>query len=70
MVSLIRSHRKVFSILGTKDGVKNLARKLADYDMAQVRLYVGENLSYENEKIIEQTAGELTEYEGDALCVI
>ena len=70
LVSLIRSHRKVFSILGTKDGVKNLARKLADYDMAQVRLYVGENLSYENEKIIEQTAGELTEYEGDALCVI
>ena len=33
-------------------------------------LYVGENLSYENEKIFAKPASELTEYKGDPLSVI
>lgn len=33
-------------------------------------LYVGENLSYENEKIFVKPASELTEYKGDPLSVI
>lgn len=33
-------------------------------------LYVGENLSYENEKIFAKPASELTEYKGDSLSVI
>ena len=70
LVSLIRTNQKVFVILGTSDGTAHLAQKLTDYGMGEVQLYVGENLSYENEKIFVKQAKELTDYKGDALSVI
>ena len=51
LVSLIRHNRKVFSILGTREGIRDLARKLLEYDMTNVILYTGECLSYPEEKI-------------------
>lgn len=70
LVSLIRMNRKVFSILGTGDGVRKLAEKLTFYGMSDVILHVGENLSYDNEKILAKPARELVSYEGDPLSVI
>ena len=70
LVSLIRSDKKVFAILGTAEGTAELARKLTFYGMGDVLLYVGENLSYDNEKIFVKKASELTAYQGDALSVI
>ena len=70
LVSLIRHNKKVFSILGTKDGVSALAKKLVYYGMGEVLLYVGENLSYEEETVFVKPAKELVSYEGDALCVV
>lgn len=70
LVSLIRHHRKVFAILGTEDGVAELARKLVFYGMGEVLLYVGENLSYKTEKVFCMPAEELTEYQGDPLSVV
>ena len=70
LVSLICHSKKVFSILGTKDGISSLAGRLVSYGMGDVLLYVGENLSYENEKIFVKPAKELVSYEGDTLCVV
>lgn len=70
LISLIRHNPKVFSILGTEDGVAALASRLVYYGMGDVTLYVGENLSYENEKIFHDKAANLTEYRGDALSVV
>ena len=70
LVALIRHNTKVFSILGTKDGISALAKKLVYYGMGEVLLYVGENLSYEKEKVFVKPAKELVSYEGDALCVV
>ena len=70
LISHIRHEKKVFAILGTSDGVAVLARKLTGYDMGDVLLYVGENLSYNNEKIFVKPASELTEYVGDPLSVV
>ena len=70
LVSLIRTNKKVFAILGTSDGTAVLARKLTEYGMGEVLLYVGENLSYDNEKIMAKPAKELTDYVGDPLSVI
>lgn len=70
LVSLIRTHKKVFAILGTGDKVAELAEKLEDYGMGDVLLYVGENLSYENEHIFAKPARELIDYQGDALSVL
>ena len=70
LISYIHNEKKVFAILGTSDGVAVLASKLVDYGMSDALLYVGENLSYDNEKIFVKTAGELTEYTGNPLSVI
>ena len=70
LISLIRHNPQVFSILGTEDGVAVLASRLVYYGMGDVTLYVGENLSYENEKIFHDKAANLTEYRGDALSVV
>lgn len=70
LISHIRHNEKVFSILGTTDGVSELAQKLVSYGMGNVILHVGENLSYENEMIFAKEASELTSYKGDALCVV
>lgn len=70
LISYICNEKKVFAILGTSDGVAVLAKKLVEYGMGNVLLYVGENLSYDNEKIFVKTADEMTEYTGDPLSVI
>lgn len=70
LIPLIRQNQKVFAILGTRDGVAHLAEELCRYGMDEVLLYVGENLSYENEKVFSKPAKELTSYEGDALSVV
>lgn len=70
LISYIRNHKKVFAILGTAGGVAELACRLTAYGMGQVQLYVGENLSYKNEKIFVKKARELTGYQGDTLSVI
>ena len=70
LVSLIRTNQKVFAILGTTDGAGQLAQKLTDYGMGDVKLYICENLSYNTEKIFMRTAKELTDYTGDSLSVI
>ena len=70
LVSLIKSHPKVFAILGRESSVRELARKLTDYGMGEVLLSVGERLSYEDEKIVTRKACQLTDYQGDPLSVI
>lgn len=70
LISLIRYNQKVFSIMGTEEGISNLAEKLVYYGMGDTILYVGENLSYENEKIFSAKASELTDYEASALSVV
>lgn len=70
LVTRIRDHRKVFAILGSPDGVAKLAQKLTAYGMGGVLLYVGENLSYEDERIFCKEARELTGYTGTSLSVL
>lgn len=70
LISLIRHHKKVFSIMGTTNGIASLAQKLVYYNMGEVLLHVGENLSYKDEKIFAAKASELAAYEGTALSVV
>lgn len=70
LIHYIKHNRKVFSILGASDSVAELAKKLVYYGMGEVLLYVGERLSYKDEKIFVKKASELTQYQGDALSVV
>ena len=70
LIPLIRQYQKVFTILGSSADVAGIAGKLCDYGMDDVLLYVGENLSYEEEHIFVKPAKELTDYKGSSLCVL
>lgn len=70
LLSLIRQNKKVFSILGKNDSVSELAKKLLAYGMDGVVLYVGERLSYADEKIQKGTPETFADYEGDSLSVL
>ena len=70
LISLIYSYEKTFAILGTADGVAELAKKLTGYGMGEVIVYVGEKLSYPDEKIFAKMARELTDYKADPLSVV
>lgn len=55
----IRAHNRVFVLVGGENGVQNLCRSLVDAGLGNVRLSIGERLSYPDEKITQDTAEHL-----------
>ncbi|MGI6006870.1 MAG: precorrin-6A reductase [Ruminococcus sp.] len=70
MVSMVRRHGKVFAIVGTEDGIGDLCSQLCEFGLKDVKVYVGERLSYEDEKIREGTAESLKHIKTDPLSVV
>lgn len=66
----ILNHEKVFALLGGEDAVANLCEKLMAYGMDEVTLYVGEQLSYPDEKITVGVPKELRTQKFSKLCSI
>lgn len=69
LVSRIYRNKKVFGLLGKSEDISTLSQKLCDYGLGDVRIYVGEHLSYPEECIFSCPAKELVSYEGDPLSV-
>lgn len=67
---LLRVYGKIFAIVGTTDGIAKLCQKLQSYGMGDVRVEVGERLSYPEEKITRGYAWQLTALETDSLSVV
>ena len=70
MVGLLGKNPRIFAIVGDKTGTAILCKKLTMYGMGNVKVTIGERLSYPDEKITEGTAEDFQEYETDALSVI
>ena len=70
LIGEIRRSAKVFSILGTGDAVQTLCRKLVYYGMTDVHIYIGEDLSYPEEKILDGMPQDFLDYTGSALSVV
>lgn len=70
MIPLIKSHRKVFAILGSRDGISTLAQKLMEFGMENVTVYTGERLSYADEKVQHGKPADFIGYEADTLSVV
>lgn len=70
MVSMVREHKKVFAIVGNQEGIGQLCCQLNEFGLGDVKVYVGERLSYENEKILEGTAQSLQQIKTDYLSVV
>ena len=65
IVSEVRENEKTFVLLG-----ENPCDKLCRYGFENAEVYIGENLSYENEKISSGEVSEFTEYESAGLTVM
>ena len=59
IVSDVRRHARVFALVGGEDGMAELCRRLRDAGLGDVRVSVGERLSYPDEAVTCGTAAEL-----------
>lgn len=59
IVSDVRRHARVFALVGGEDGMAALCRRLRDAGLGDVRVSVGERLSYPDETVTCGTAAEL-----------
>ncbi|MCC8159925.1 MAG: precorrin-6Y C5,15-methyltransferase (decarboxylating) subunit CbiT [Oscillospiraceae bacterium] len=65
IASEVRGHKKTFALLG-----ENPCAKLCRFGLGGAEVFIGENLSYETEKILRGTAEELRYIKTDPLSVI
>lgn len=63
-------NEKVFALTGGENSVNFICKELVQFNLGYVKVLVGENLSYENEKITTGTAEELAEIDFNSLAVI
>lgn len=57
----VRSHRRIFALVGGENGVGKLCRRLAEAGLGEVRVSVGERLEYQDESVTTDTASALAE---------
>ena len=70
LISAVFQNHKVFSLTGGDNNVAVLCKELCENDLSNVQIYVGENLSYPEEKITIGTAAELAEKVFPSLAVM
>ncbi len=63
----VRSHRRVFALVGGENGIRQLCAALTQAGLGQVTVHVGQRLSYPEEQIVSGTAAELAEGSYDSL---
>ncbi len=66
----VKMNEKCFFLLGSTDGAANVCKRLSVYGLSDVKVYIGENLGYENERIISGRAYEFLDIKTDKLCVL
>lgn len=65
----VRSHDRVFVLVGGENGMQELCRSLVDAGLGNVKISIGERLSYPDEKITQDTAEFLVNGTYDSLSV-
>lgn len=68
----VRKNRRVFALVGGENGIGQMCTALTNAGLGQVRVHVGQRLSYPNEQIISGTAEELAKgfYESLSVALI
>ena len=70
LIAAVSRYKKVFSLIGGKDGVREVCQMLERYGFGYVKVSVGSRLSYPDESIVTGTAKELAAQEIGGLCVV
>lgn len=65
----IKGHAKVCTLLGKEDTIRNISRELLKFGMEQVKITVGENLSYPTERVITGYPKDFLKKDVDSLSV-
>lgn len=70
LIQRIYKNKKTFALLDGQEAIHNLCEKLIYYNMQHVHLYIGERLSYEDEKILSGSPDELKDIVTGSLVVV
>lgn len=70
IVRRVCAHEKTFFLLGGDIAPKDVCRRLCEYGLGDADIFIGENLSYDNERLTHGRAAELIDIETDKLCVL
>lgn len=70
LVAAVAENKKVFSLTGGEHTPQMLCAQLCEYGLSDVHVYVGENLSYPEEKITVGTAAEISKQNFPSLSVM
>lgn len=66
---IVSHYEKSFFLLGGDVSISQLCKQLCDYNLENVQIYIGENLSAENERILSGSAEDFTDLQNEKLCV-
>lgn len=69
-IELIQANEKVAFLTDLRGTPKSIAQEMIKKGITHKRIYIGEDLSYENEKITALTVEEAAEYDTSSLCVV
>ena len=61
LISAVRTHKKVFVLVGRQDSFQQMCRELSEYGLDHVMVHAGCHLSYPEEAIVSGKPGELEE---------
>ncbi len=61
IVREVCSNEYVFALIGGENDCGNVCRKLTEYGRGNVQIFIGENMGYDDEKLIKGRAKELTD---------
>ena len=70
IIDSINNNRKTFALLDGRKSVSQICKSLLLFGLHEVEVIIGENLSYENEKIIKGLPKDFMDSEFDSLSVI
>lgn len=62
LIGAVKTNQKVFTLLGGQDCVGSLCQNLIHYGLGDVVIYLGEQLSYENEKVTKGSPAQFINY--------
>ncbi len=70
VVSLLKTHKKVFLLLDPKTTIGAVCRAVTDAGIGDTKVYAGIRLGYDDEELLSAKAEDLTERDADALAVM
>ena len=70
LIPLIKEKRRVCALLGEKGQISRISAELLNLGLKEVRITIGERLSYKEERIVSGKPSEMKEREFDSLSVV